>query len=96
MTAKLTSVNLVKLFTETADTSEQPAKGYNATMKRAVRDHPLGIRDKLRNQRIARKRSAGERPYAVIKNIFKSGHQLVTTTLRTHTPKTCSHASVTT
>lgn len=39
----------------------------------------------MRNKRIARKRSGGERPYAVIKNIFKSGHQLVTTTLRTHT-----------
>ena len=60
-------------------------KGYNATMKRAVRGHPLGIRDKLRNKRIVRKRSAGERPYAVIKNIFKSGHLLVTTTLRAHT-----------
>lgn len=53
-------------------------------MKRAVRDHPLGIRDKLRNKRIARKRSAGERPYTVIKNMFKSGHLLVTATLRTH------------
>jgi IS5 family transposase len=60
-------------------------KGYNATMKRAVREHPLGIRDKLRNKRIAKKRSAWERPYAVIKNVFKSGHQIVTTTLRTHT-----------
>jgi IS5 family transposase len=60
-------------------------KGYNATMKRAVRNHPLGIRDKNRNKRITRKRSTGERPYAVIKNIFKSGHQLVTTKLRTHT-----------
>ncbi|GAB6055241.1 IS5 family transposase [Methanobacterium alkalithermotolerans] len=60
-------------------------KGYDATMKRAVRAHPLGIRDKNRNKRITRKRSAGERPYAVIKNIFKSGHHLVTTTLRVHT-----------
>lgn len=59
-------------------------KGYNATMKRAVRGHPLKIKDKMRNKRIVRKRSAGERPYAVIKNIFKSGHLLVTTTLRAH------------
>jgi len=51
-----------------------PCKGYNAIMKRAVRDHPLGIRDKRRNKRIVQKRSAGERPYDVIKNIFKSGH----------------------
>lgn len=41
-----------------------PCKGHNATMKRAVRGHPLKIRDKLRNKRIVRKRSAGERPYA--------------------------------
>ncbi|MBU4535515.1 MAG: hypothetical protein KKF16_06795 [Euryarchaeota archaeon] len=47
----------------------------------------MGIRDKRRNKRIVQKRSAGERPYDVIKNIFKSGHQLVTTTLRTHTKK---------
>ena len=85
MIAKLTSVNRVKLFTGTGDTLEHLVKGYHATMKRAVRDHPLGIRDKMRNKRIACKRSAFERPYAVIKNIFKSGHLLVTTTLRTHT-----------
>ncbi len=32
---------------------EVACKGYNATMKRAVRDHPLGIRDKMRNKRIS-------------------------------------------
>ncbi|MDY6966688.1 MAG: IS5/IS1182 family transposase, partial [Halobacteriota archaeon] len=30
------------------------------------------------------KRSPGERPYAVIKNIFKSGHVKVTTVARVH------------
>lgn len=60
-------------------------KGYNATMNRATRDHPLNIREKLRNKRITKKRAPGERPYAVIKNIFHSGHVKVTTTLRTHT-----------
>ena len=59
-------------------------KGYNATMNRSTRDHPLNIREKLRNKRIARKRAPGERPYAIIKNIFHSGHVKVTTTLRTH------------
>jgi IS5 family transposase len=39
----------------------------------------------MRNQRITHKRAPGERPYAVIKNIFYSGHVKVTTTLRTHT-----------
>ena len=62
-----------------------PCKGYNGTMNRATRGHPLNIREKMRNKRITRKRAPGERPYAVIKNIFKSGHLKVTTTLRTHT-----------
>ena len=43
-----------------------------STMKRGARGHPIGIRDKLRNLRI-RKRSKGERPYAVIKNVFQQG-----------------------
>ena len=37
-------------------------EGYDATMKRATRAHPLGIRDEMRNKRISRKRSPGERP----------------------------------
>ena len=60
-------------------------KGHNATMNRATRGHPLNIREKMRNKRITRKRAPGERPYAVIKNIFHNGHVKVTTTLRTHT-----------
>ncbi len=58
-------------------------KGFDAGMRRGVRGHPLGIRDKLRNKRIARKRSPGERPFAVIKNIFGLGHVRVTTVART-------------
>ena len=57
-------------------------RGYDATMKRAVRNNPLTIRDKLRNQRISRKRAPGERPFAVIKNVFKAG-VMVTTVART-------------
>ena len=57
-------------------------RGYDGTMRRAVRGHPLGIRDKLRNKRINRKRAPGERPYAVIKRIFHAGHVLVTTLAR--------------
>ena len=41
--------------------------GFDGTMKRGVRNHPIGIWDNLRNKRISRKRSPGERPYAVIK-----------------------------
>ena len=59
------------------------SRGYDATMKRAVRNHPLTIKDKLRNKRISRKRAPGERPFAVIKNVFKSAHVMVTTVART-------------
>jgi len=53
-------------------------RGYDATMKRASRGHPLSIWDRLRNRRISRKRCPGERPFAVIKRVFGSGHVLVT------------------
>jgi transposase, IS5 family len=57
-------------------------RGWDATMKRASRGHPLGIRDKLRNRRISRRRCPGERPFAVIKRVFGSGHVLVTSLMR--------------
>ena len=60
------------------------SKGFNATMQRGVRGHPIGIQDQLRNARISRIRSPGERPYAVIKNVFHSAHTRVTTVLRVH------------
>jgi len=60
------------------------SRGYDATMRRGARGHPLGIRDKLRNKRINRKRAPGERPFAVIKRVFGSGHVLVTTVKRVH------------
>ncbi|MFA6225865.1 MAG: IS5 family transposase [Methanoregula sp.] len=59
-------------------------RGFDATMKRGVRNHPIGIWDKLINKRISRKRSPGERPYAVIKTVFKSAHTMVTTIARVH------------
>lgn len=59
-----------------------PCRGYNATMRRGARGHPIGIRDKLRNLRICRKRAPGERQYAVIKRVFGSSHVLVTTVAR--------------
>ena len=58
--------------------------GFDATMKRGVRNHSIGIWDILRNKRISKKRSPGERPYAVIKTVFKSAHTMVTTTVRVH------------
>ncbi len=60
------------------------SRGYDATMKRASRGHPLTIRDKLRNKRISKKRAPGERPFAVVKVVFKGGHERVTTVVRAH------------
>jgi len=60
------------------------SRGYDATMQRGVRGRKFGIRDKLRNERISRKRSPVERHYAVIKNNYCSGHVRVTATKRTH------------
>ena len=60
------------------------SRGYSATMRRGVRGRPLGIRDRLRNRRINRKRAPGERPFAVIKRVFNDGHVLVTTVQRVH------------
>ena len=58
------------------------SRGWDATMKRASRGHPLSIWDKLRNLRISRKRCQGERPFAVIKRVFGGGHVLVTSLSR--------------
>jgi len=57
-------------------------RGFNASMRRGARDHPLCIWDRLRNARINRKRAPGERPFAVIKRVFGSGHVLVTSVER--------------
>jgi IS5 family transposase len=57
-------------------------KGYDASMKRAARGHPLSIFDELRNKRISRIRSPVERCFSVIKIVFKSGHVMVTTVER--------------
>jgi IS5 family transposase len=58
------------------------ARGYSATMKRGAREHPLGIKDTLRNLRISKKRAPVERHYSVIKRVFNAGHVLVTTVPR--------------
>ena len=54
-------------------------KGDDFTMKRATAGHPLNDIDKLRNSLISKLRSPGERPYSVIKRVFRAGHVLVTT-----------------
>jgi IS5 family transposase len=54
-------------------------KGYDASMRKATRGHPLSYSDELRNKRISRIRSPVERPYAFIKRVCKAGHVAVTT-----------------
>jgi IS5 family transposase len=66
------------------------AKGYNATMKRAVKGHTLGIKDILRNKRISSKRVPGERVYSVTKEIFKARRVFVTTVKRVNLKMLCT------
>jgi len=53
-------------------------RGFDATMRRGVRGHPLSVWDRLRNARIGSKRRPVERVFAVLKRVFWSGHVLVT------------------
>lgn len=62
----------------------KPFASMDKTMKRAVRGKPLSVKDKRRNRAISRTRSLVERPFAVIKRVFHSGHVLVTTMIRVH------------
>jgi IS5 family transposase len=62
----------------------KPAASLDKTMHRAVRGHPLSIKEKRRNRAISRTRALVERPYAVIKRYFHVGHVLVTTVTRVH------------
>lgn len=59
-------------------------RGHDATMRRGVRGHPLGIWDRFRNARISRRRAPVERVFAVLKRVFDAGHVLVTTVARVH------------
>jgi transposase, IS5 family len=61
-----------------------PFASMDKTMKRSVRGHPISTKDKRRNRAISRVRSLVERPFAVIKRVFHSGHLMVTTHLRVH------------
>lgn len=62
----------------------KPAASMDKTMHRAVRGHPLSIRDKRWNRGISRTRALVERPAAVIKRYFYAGHVMVTTVARAH------------
>ena len=53
-------------------------RGFDATMRRGVRGHPLCEADKSRNRRIGSKRRPVERVFAVVKRVFHGGRVLVT------------------
>ena len=46
----------------------------DCTLQKAARNRPLTDEEKARNHRLSRIRSPGERPFAVLKNIFGRGH----------------------
>lgn len=52
------------------------------TSQRATREHPLTKKQKERNKKISKKRSPGERPFAVVKEVFHAGVTFVTTLAR--------------
>ena len=52
------------------------------TMRRATKNNPLNRRDKCYNRTISKIRSPGERPFAVLKSVFKGGHTRLTTLAR--------------
>ena len=62
-----------------------PFASMDKTMQRAVRGKPLSEKKKRRNRAISKVRGLVERPFAVIKCVFRSGHVMVTTHLRVHT-----------
>jgi len=57
-------------------------RGFDATMRRGVRGHPLCEADKSRNRRIGSKRRSVERTFAVLKRVLHAGHMLVASVAR--------------
>ena len=57
-------------------------RGWDASMRRGVRGHPLGLRDRLRNSRIGSKRRPVERVFAVLKRVFWSERVVVSSVPR--------------
>ncbi len=62
----------------------KPRASMDRTMHRAIRGHPLSIKEKRRNRAISRTRSLVGRPFVVIKTVFHAGYVRVTTCARAH------------
>ena len=63
-------------------------RGIDGTMDKAFRNNKLPVESIRRNLRITKKRSRGERPYYVMKNIFNGVHVYVTTVIRVRVKNT--------
>ncbi len=68
----------------------KPQASMDKTMHRATRGHPLSIKENRRNKAISRTRALVERPFAMIKRVFKAGHLMVTTVARVKVKNTFS------
>ncbi|MDD5420434.1 MAG: IS5 family transposase, partial [Methanomicrobiaceae archaeon] len=68
----------------------KPQASMDKTMHRAVRGHPPSIKENRRNKAISRTRSLVERPFAVMKRVFRAGHLMVTTVARVRVKNTFS------
>ena len=68
----------------------KPQASMDMTMHRATRGHPLSIKENRRNKAISRTRALVERPFAMIKRVFKAGHLMVTTVARVKVKNTFS------
>ena len=76
MTARSICLKMEKLYIGIQGAS---CKGYNAIMNQGAREHPLGIKDKLRNRGISKKKEKCKRYFEVIKNMSNAGKVKVTT-----------------
>ncbi len=72
------------VYRDTGYSGTTPFASMDKTMKRAVRWKTLSEKDKRRNKAISRMRSLVERPFSVIKRVFRARRLMVTTHLRVH------------
>jgi len=57
-------------------------RGFDATIRRGIRGHPIGLRDRLRKNRISCKRRLVERMFAVMKRVLNGCRVLMTSLSR--------------
>jgi len=70
----------------------KPRASMDKTMHRAVRGHPLSIKETRRNKAISRTRSLVERSFAMINRMFHADHLMVTTIARVRVKNTFSYS----